>query len=642
MLHRTRRLLSRLALLVGLLGGGTPVIAGQVGLVWDPSPDEWVVGYAIHYGTVSGVHPIRVDVGNVTNTVIDGLEPGVTYYFVATAYTADGLESEPSNEVSYTVPNPPEPTNAPPVVDAGPDQTVRLPGGVVLAGQAGDDGLPLVPGQLTAWWELVSGPVPVQFSATNALVVQVGFSEPGVYVFRLVASDGELSATDEVAVRVEPPLPINQAPVVDAGPDQTVRLPGGVVLAGQAGDDGLPLVPGQLTAWWELVSGPAPVQFSATNALVVQVGFSEPGVYVFRLVASDGELSAVDEVVITVQSVTPGNRAPVVRAGPDQTIEVTEAAVLVSRVEDDGLPLGEAGLVFRWEVVTGPGQVEFSAPTGLHTEARFSEPGEYVLRLVASDGELEGADPVTVLVLPAPPPDQYGLVWEAEDGVAQGSLVTQQTGASDSPTNAAAYVQGGSIGSGQVTHTVQVPDSGTYIVWVRGATVDGTAAQVFLSVDGGGEIAGQLQPSGAQNWEWMQLRVVPTGGFYAPPGGTLPPVSLSLNAGARSVSIRLMDNRLRVDKVLITRSAEFQPVAPGAVPLEPVRFGVVRQRGDTMRLVWEATPGAVYRLVYKTRWDDPNWQIASPDLMATGTELIWKDQADPTVPIRLYRVQRVY
>lgn len=84
-----------------------------VGLAWDPSPDSSVTGYAIYYGKSSGVWTTRVDVGNVTNTTITLVADGSTYFFVATAYDANGLESEPSNEVNYTPPNQ-QPTNSTP------------------------------------------------------------------------------------------------------------------------------------------------------------------------------------------------------------------------------------------------------------------------------------------------------------------------------------------------------------------------------------------------------------------------------------------------------------------------------------------------------------------------------------------------
>lgn len=80
------------------------VTLAAVTLEWDPSPDSWVDGYAIHYGLRTSNYITRIDVGNVTTCTITNLTPGVTYFFVATAYTSDGQESLPSNEVSYTVP----------------------------------------------------------------------------------------------------------------------------------------------------------------------------------------------------------------------------------------------------------------------------------------------------------------------------------------------------------------------------------------------------------------------------------------------------------------------------------------------------------------------------------------------------------
>jgi hypothetical protein len=73
-----------------------------VGLAWDPSPDPNVVGYALYYGTNSGSYQTRLDVGNHTNATIQIPTNGSSFFFVATAYTFDGVESLPSNEVSYT------------------------------------------------------------------------------------------------------------------------------------------------------------------------------------------------------------------------------------------------------------------------------------------------------------------------------------------------------------------------------------------------------------------------------------------------------------------------------------------------------------------------------------------------------------
>lgn len=98
---------------------------------------------------------------------------------------------------------------------------------------------------------------------------------------------------------------INQAPVVNAGSDQTITLPAAATLHGVVTDDGLPHPPGIPTLSWSKVSGPGEVTFANANAAVTTASFSAAGTYVLRLTANDGEFSANDEVTITVQPGSP-------------------------------------------------------------------------------------------------------------------------------------------------------------------------------------------------------------------------------------------------------------------------------------------------------------------------------------------------
>jgi hypothetical protein len=92
--------------------------------------------------------------------------------------------------------------NLPPNVSAGPDVTIGIAGGAVLAGSASDDGLPIPPGSLTVGWSQLSGPGPVTFADASKAQTTAGFSQTGQYVLRLGAYDGEFTTVDDVAIAV--------------------------------------------------------------------------------------------------------------------------------------------------------------------------------------------------------------------------------------------------------------------------------------------------------------------------------------------------------------------------------------------------------------------------------------------------------
>jgi len=103
--------------------------------IWNPSSSPGIAGYALYYGTASRAYNVRVDAGTNTTVVVNGLTPGITYYFVVSAYNSMGSESLPSNELSFSIPT--AAVNRPPTLDrlngltldenAGP-QSVNLSG----------------------------------------------------------------------------------------------------------------------------------------------------------------------------------------------------------------------------------------------------------------------------------------------------------------------------------------------------------------------------------------------------------------------------------------------------------------------------------------------------------------------------------
>jgi chitodextrinase len=109
--------------------------------------------------------------------------------------------------------------NAPPCVEAGPDQSVDFGDAVALDALATDDHDPAFP-SLSFAWSTPSGPggARATFSNPNALATSATFPAPGNYVLRLTASDGQLATSDDVAVQVKnvgPLLRIGGASVVE-------------------------------------------------------------------------------------------------------------------------------------------------------------------------------------------------------------------------------------------------------------------------------------------------------------------------------------------------------------------------------------------------------------------------------------------
>ena len=75
--------------------------AQSVTLAWDANSEPDIAGYTVRYGTSSGAYTLTSDAGNSTTTTISNLTDGLTYFIAVTAHNSAGLESLPSQEVSF-------------------------------------------------------------------------------------------------------------------------------------------------------------------------------------------------------------------------------------------------------------------------------------------------------------------------------------------------------------------------------------------------------------------------------------------------------------------------------------------------------------------------------------------------------------
>ena len=185
----------------------------------------------------------------------------------------------------------------------------------------------------------------------------------------------------------------NQAPVAEAGDDQSVPAGSVVTLDGSASYD--PDPDDYLTFSWELRTTPA-----GSTASLINEDREDPQIYVdlegsyeIALTVSDGALESSDQVYIDVYV---PNEEPVAVAGPDQTVTVGSTVVLDGTGSYD--PNGDP-LTFAWEMTVAPAGSIAALSDPLSPAPRFTADiaGTYEIQLVVDDGEF-ASTPDTVRV----------------------------------------------------------------------------------------------------------------------------------------------------------------------------------------------------------------------------------------------------
>jgi PKD repeat protein len=161
----------------------------------------------------------------------------------------------------------------------------------------------------------------------------------------------------------------NKAPVVNAGVDQSVRMPAAANLSATASDDGLP-AGSSMTHTWTKVSGPGTVTVGNASALITTANFSTAGTYVLRISTSDSALTSSDDLTVNVTA----NQAPVANftsTSSGLTVQFTD-----SSTDADGSIASRS-----WNFGNG---VTSTTSNPSHT---YVSAGTYTVSLVVTDNE---------------------------------------------------------------------------------------------------------------------------------------------------------------------------------------------------------------------------------------------------------------
>ncbi|WP_222933108.1 PKD domain-containing protein [Fulvivirga aurantia] len=347
-------------------------------------PDGSITSYL--WQQSSGPNLATISNPNLATTSISSLVEGI-YTFTLTV--EDDMGSQDDDEVLVTVQ--PASANQKPIANAGADQILNLPTNSINLNGSGSDPDGTVVSYL---WVKKSGPT-LTLTNNDQPTVSLGDLIEGTYRLTLTVTDDEgEEGSDDVIVQVFPES-VNQAPVVDVGPDVNIILPenGTTVTATVSDSDG-----SISSIDWSQVSGPSTATLTDTDQLEVSIADLSEGTYRFRLVATDDEgASGADDVLVNVLPVG-SNTPPIANAGPNKEVYLPENSVTLTGFGSD-----ENGSIasYLWEKVSGPSLTIGTNNTAETTLSNLVE-GDYTLRLTVTDNEgASHADETSVKVFAA-------------------------------------------------------------------------------------------------------------------------------------------------------------------------------------------------------------------------------------------------
>ena len=419
-------------------------------------PDGSISSYT--WSKVSGPAQGTISNSTAASTAATNLAQG-TYTFKLTV--KDNSNATASDSVIITV-------NAAaaqaPVANAGSNQTITLPANsIALNGSASSD----ADGTITTYtWSKVSGPAQGSISNTSAASTSATNLVQGTYVFRLTIKDNSnLTAFDEVTITVNGT--VNQAPVANAGANQTVTLPtNSVALNGTASSD----ADGSVTSYtWLKAAGPAQGSISNTTAAATTAANLVQGTYVFRLTVKDnGNATATDSVIITVNPAP--NQPPVADAGTNQTITLPLNSVTLNATASSDADGSIAS--YSWVKLAG-GTVSISNANSSSATVTNLQAGQYTFVLTVTDNNgASSKDTVNVNVVSATEQNPVADAGKNQTiTLPVNSVTLNGSGSLDPDGTISAYewvkssgpAQGGITNANQATTTANNLVAGTYV-----------------------------------------------------------------------------------------------------------------------------------------------------------------------------------
>jgi hypothetical protein len=544
-MNDTPRRITMIALAAAL--ASLPAFAGTVSLTWDAVTDSDLAGYRVYWGTSPGAYPNSQDVGNVLTATISGLTDCTTSYLAVKAYdTAGNLSASYSNEISGW-PRPTVTSVAPSVAEQGRTLSVAIAGTNFMSGatvQTGNTGITVNSVTVNSCNQLTASVTvggSASAGATNVDVMntdRVYGSGAGLFTVQAataptVSSTSPANAATGVSVSVHPTVTFSEAMLASSITTSTVRLlnSSGTAIAQAAGSPALSA--DGLTA---TITPAANLAMSATYKIQVAGGTSGVLDLANHTMASTyaqatGFTTAADTTAPVISSVLSGS--------------VASTSAQITWTTDEA---ADSQVYYRKSGQTGYQQTDVDATQvtshsitlqGLDPSSTY----QYHVRSADAAGNATTSSPDQTFSTGAS--TSIFLRAEAEAGTLVSPVRTRSGSGSfgggwiDTPSGTATGTA--SNPSGTATFGMNVSSAGTWYLWVRIYGASTASDSWFESVDGAARQAVTASRTGA--WTWVAGR------------------SYTLTQGLHSVELGGYEAQARVDQVLLTNDAAFQPTA---------------------------------------------------------------------------------
>ncbi len=339
--------------------------------------DGTIAAYA--WTKISGPNTPGSTGDNSSTLSLTGLTVG---QYVYQLQVTDNSGAKSTAQVKVTVVAAP---NVLPIANAGPDQTITEPASTVSfdgSGSYDPDG-----SIKTYTWVLISGGGSVTINNGNTVNPSASGLVAGTYIFQLTVTDNSgATAKDQVTITVNPkPVQPNQAPVANAGNNQTITAPENSV--GLNGSSSFDLDGTIVTYSWTQLSGPVTAVFINNGTATPTVSGLVVGTYTFKLTVTDNDgASSSDQVTVTVNAaVSKINQMPVAVAGTDTTIYLPASTYLLNAASSYD-PDGSISS-YQWQELSGPNTAIASSMNNEQVDLANLQAGVYEFQLTVTDNE---------------------------------------------------------------------------------------------------------------------------------------------------------------------------------------------------------------------------------------------------------------